>query len=90
MPERGGEEAERLLPLVTATLDLGLQGRDPLTWGGDFPPFSSSQNFLYACGHDILQLYLRVIRCNTYSSIIVSAHHPENVQIITYERKSFV
>jgi hypothetical protein len=46
-------------------------------------------NFLYACGHDRLESHLRVIRCNTYPSIIVSTHHPENAQLITSESKRF-
>src|SRR6266705_5598711 len=35
------------------------------------------------------RIALRVIRCNTCSSIIVSPHHPENVQLITEESQYF-
>ena len=34
-------------------------------------------NFLYLRMHGMLELHLKVIKCNTYSSAIVSAHRPE-------------
>jgi len=49
----------------------------------------NTRNFLYSCGRGILELHLRVIRCNSCSSIIVSTHHPENIQLITYQSKRF-
>jgi hypothetical protein len=49
----------------------------------EWPCLFSPQNFLYSCGRGILELHLRVIRYNTCSSIIVSTHHSENVQLIT-------
>jgi hypothetical protein len=35
------------------------------------------------------RIALRVLRCNPCSSIIVSPHHPENVQLITEESQYF-
>src|SRR5437660_4372991 len=42
--------------------------------------------FPYPCS---TRIALRVIRCNTCSSIIVSPHHLENVQLITEESQYF-
>src|SRR5713101_1410948 len=51
--------------------------------------YSLPRNFLYFRTYAILELHLRVIWRNTCSSIIVSTHHPENVQLTTYESKRF-
>src|SRR6266851_1659364 len=51
----------------------------PIALFSKFPPLFSPQTFQHFPPHGILELHLRVIRCNTCSSIIVSPHHPENV-----------
>src|SRR5947208_8232668 len=54
-----------------------------------FPPLFSPQNFQHFPPHGILELHLRVIWCNTCSSIIVSTNYPKNVQLTTDESKRF-
>jgi hypothetical protein len=53
------------------------------------PPLSNPQNFLYFRTHGMLELHLRFTRYNTWSSIIVSAQHPKNVWLTTYESTRF-
>src|SRR5438034_205899 len=59
----------------------------PIAPFSTFPPLFNPRNFVYFRSCGILELYLRVIRCNTCSSIIVSTHRSKNVQLITDESK---
>ena len=62
---------------------------NPIVPFSKFPPLFSPQNFQHFPPHGILELHLRVIWCNTCSSIIVSTDYPKNVQLTTDESKRF-